>query len=71
MATRDPTPDDRLGVAISEGVLTLISLFTVVFTEEIPRPLFDVIVMICRYEWRAMIDVLFMHEDYPPFNCAA
>jgi ABC-type uncharacterized transport system YnjBCD permease subunit len=49
-------------------VLTLISLFTVLFTEEIPRPLFDVIVMTYRYEWRAVSYAFFMHEDYPPFD---
>ena len=49
-------------------VLTLISLFTVLFTEQIPRPLFDAIVMTYRYEWRAMSYALFMHEDYPPFD---
>jgi hypothetical protein len=50
------------------GVLTLISLFTVLFTEKIPRPLFDMIVMTYRYEWRAMSYALFLHEDYPPFD---
>ena len=50
------------------GVLTLISLFTVLFTEQIPRPLFDVIAMTYRYEWRAMSYALFLHEDYPPFD---
>ncbi len=50
------------------GTLTLISLITVLFTEQIPRPLFDVIVMTYRYEWRAMSYALFMHEDYPPFD---
>jgi len=49
-------------------VLTLISLFTVLFTKQIPRPLFDAIVMTHRYEWRAMSYALFMHEDYPPFD---
>ena len=49
-------------------VLTLISLFTVLFTEQIPRPLFDAIVMTYRYEWRAMSYAFFMHEDYPPFD---
>jgi Domain of unknown function (DUF4389) len=49
-------------------VLTLISLFTVLFTEQIPRPLFDAIVMTYRYEWRAMSYALFLHEDYPPFD---
>jgi Domain of unknown function (DUF4389) len=49
-------------------VLTLISLFTVLFTTKVPRPLFDAIVMTYRYEWRAMSYVLFMHQDYPPFD---
>ena len=49
-------------------VLTLISFFMVLFTTQIPRPLFDAIVMTYRYEWRAMSYVLFMHEDYPPFD---
>jgi hypothetical protein len=51
-------------------VLTLISFFTVLFTERIPRQLFDVIVMTYRYEWRATSYLLFMHEDYPPFDFA-
>jgi len=50
------------------GVLTLIGLFTVLFTKEIPRPLFDAIAMTYRYEWRAMSYALFLHEDYPPFS---
>src|SRR5580658_3969336 len=48
--------------------LTMISFFTVLFTEQIPRPLFDAIVMTYRYEWRAMSYALFMHDDYPPFD---
>ena len=49
-------------------VLTLISFFAVLFTTQIPRPLFDAIVMTYRYEWRAMSYAFFMHEDYPPFD---
>ena len=49
-------------------VLTLISLFTVLFTERIPRPLFDMIVTSYRYEWRSLSYAMFMHEDYPPFD---
>jgi Domain of unknown function (DUF4389) len=48
--------------------LTLISFFTVLFAEQVPRPLFDAIVMTYRYEWRAMSYAFFMHEDYPPFD---
>lgn len=50
------------------SVLTLVSFFTVLFTEQIPRPIFDVIVMTYRYEWRATSYALFLHEDYPPFD---
>lgn len=50
------------------GILTLISLFTVLFTERIPRPLFEAIAMTHRYEWRALSYALFLHEDYPPFD---
>ena len=50
------------------SVLTLISLFTVLFTERIPRPLFDAIAMTYRYEWRAVSYAMFLHEDYPPFD---
>lgn len=49
-------------------VLILISLFTVLFTERIPRAVFDMIAMSYRYEWRAISYALFMHEDYPPFD---
>ena len=49
-------------------VLTLISFFTVLFTERIPQPIFDAIVMTYRYEWRAISYALFLHEDYPPFD---
>jgi uncharacterized protein DUF4389 len=51
-------------------VLTLISFFTVLFTEQIPRPIFEAIVMTYRYEWRATSFALFMHEDYPLFDFA-
>jgi hypothetical protein len=49
-------------------VLLFISFFTVLFTEQIPKPLFDVIAMTHRYEWRAISYALFLHEDYPPFD---
>ncbi len=49
-------------------VLTLISFFTVLITTQIPRPLFDAIIMTYRYEWRALSYAFFMHEDYPPFD---
>jgi hypothetical protein len=51
-------------------VLTLISFFAVLFTEQVPRPLFDAIVMTYRYEWRTMSYAFFLHEHYPPFDFA-
>src|SRR3954454_9836453 len=50
------------------SVLTLISLFTVLLTKSIPRPLFDLTAMTFRYEWRAMSYAVFLHKDYPPFD---
>lgn len=50
------------------NVLTLISLVTVLVTRRIPRPIFDAIAMVYRYEWRAVSYALFLHEDYPPFD---
>jgi hypothetical protein len=50
------------------SLLTLISLFTVLFTERIPPVIFDMIAMTYRYEWRALSYALFLHEDYPPFD---
>ncbi|MEZ5411560.1 MAG: DUF4389 domain-containing protein [Acidimicrobiales bacterium] len=49
-------------------VLTLVSLVTVLFTERIPRSVFDMIAMSYRYEWRTLSYALFMHDDYPPFD---
>jgi len=50
------------------NVLILISFFTVLFTKQIPRSLFDMIAMSYRYEWRATSYALFLREDYPPFD---
>ena len=63
-------PQLLIGSVLSSlrNVLTLISLFTVLFTKTIPRPLFDVIAMTFRYEWRAASYLVFLHEDYPPFD---
>jgi hypothetical protein len=55
-------------LGIVRNVLTLISFFTVISTRQIPRPLFDMIAMTYRYEWRAASYALFLREDYPPFD---
>jgi ABC-type uncharacterized transport system YnjBCD permease subunit len=53
---------------ILREILTLFSFFAVVFTGHLPRPLFDLIAMTFRYEWRAASYALFLHDDYPPFD---
>ena len=50
------------------SILTLVSLFTVLFTERIPPVIFDMIAMTYRYEWRTLSYALFLHEDSPPFD---
>lgn len=50
------------------GILQIIAFFTVLFTKSVPRPLFDMIVMTLRYEWRVYSYVFFMRESYPPFD---
>ncbi|MGH3757695.1 DUF4389 domain-containing protein [Actinophytocola sp.] len=55
-------------LSMLRGVLTLIALFTVLFTRRIPRPLFDAIAMTFRYEWRATSYALFLRKEYPPFD---
>ena len=50
------------------SVLTLISLFAILFTKKIPRPLFDAIAMTYRYEWRSTSYALFLHETYALFD---
>jgi hypothetical protein len=54
---------------VLRGLLTLISFFTVLVTGQIPRPIFDMIAMTYRYEWRAASYALFLREDYPPITC--
>ena len=50
------------------GVLTLISFFTVLFTKQIPEPIFGMIVMTRRYTWRAVSYGAWLRESYPPFS---
>ena len=50
------------------GVLQLVSLFTILFTKQIPRGIFDLIVMTMRYQWRVSSYMMFMRETYPPFE---
>jgi hypothetical protein len=48
-------------------VLFVISWFAILFTGNIPRGLFNFMVMILRYQWRTNSYAFFMREQYPPF----
>ena len=50
------------------GVLQFLSFFTILFTKQIPRGFFDLIVMTMRYQWRVSTYMMFMRESYPPFE---
>lgn len=50
------------------NVLTLVVFFTVLFTKQIPRALFDMMTMTHRYQWRVNTYFAFMREPYPPFD---
>jgi hypothetical protein len=56
------------GLRILRQVLTLIALFTVLFTKKVPEGIFNVIVMTRRYGWRVTTYALWMREPYPPFS---
>jgi hypothetical protein len=49
-------------------VLSLVAFFTVLFTKQIPKQIFDMIVMVHRYEFRVKTFALWMREGYPPFS---
>jgi hypothetical protein len=55
-------------LAALRRVLTLVAFFTILFTRQIPRSIFDMIVMTRRYSWRAVSYGLWMRESYPPFS---
>jgi len=46
-------------------VLTLVGLFTVLFTRHIPRSLFDAVAMAYRYEWRVTTYACGVSFPYP------
>jgi hypothetical protein len=50
------------------GILSFIGAVVVVFTGRIPRPLFDMITMTYRYEWRVLSYTVFFDDDYPVFE---
>lgn len=48
-------------------VLVVIAWFAILFTGNIPKGLFDFMVMVLRYQWRTNSYIAFMREPYPPF----
>jgi len=56
------------GLSYLRRALLIVSFFMVLFTEQIPEQLFNVLVMSYRYDWRVKSYGLWMRESYPPFN---
>lgn len=50
------------------GILSFIAFFTVLFTKQVPRGMFDFMTMTLRYNWRTNSYAMFMREAYPPFD---
>ena len=53
---------------IIEGVIAFLCFFLVLFTREIPEPIFTFRVMVYRYVWRVLSYANFMRNEYPPFS---
>jgi Domain of unknown function (DUF4389) len=49
------------------GILTFIAFFTVLFTKQIPRGMFDLMVPGIRWSLRGNVYGYFMTDRYPPF----
>ncbi len=49
------------------GVLTFLAFFTILFTKQIPRGLFELMVPGFRWSMRGTVYSYFMTERYPPF----
>ncbi len=56
------------GLEIAAGVLWIVSFFTILFTRRNPFVGFQS--MVLRYQWRVTSYVLFMRNEYPPFEFA-
>jgi hypothetical protein len=51
-----------------QRVVYVIAWFAILFTGEMPEGLFGFNAMALRYQWRVTTYLLFMREDYPPFE---
>jgi hypothetical protein len=57
-----------IGLTIVWYFVILISLFTILFTKQIPDGLFKFGVMVLRYQWRVNSYTIFLRSDYPRFE---
>ena len=55
-------------LSLVAALIWIVSFFTVLFTRNIPDGLFRFQTMILRYSARTMSYVLFLREEYPPFD---
>jgi hypothetical protein len=55
-------------LGVLREALLFVSFFAVLFTKAIPRPLFDMVAMTYRYQWRFVSYALFLREVYPRFD---
>jgi hypothetical protein len=54
------------GLEIASGILWIVSFFTILFTKRNPFVGFQA--MVLRYQWRVTAYVLFLRNEYPPFE---
>src|SRR5437870_11744779 len=52
------------------GVVLFISLFSILFTVEIPPAFFGFMAAYYRYQWRVTSYIFWMRDSYPPFELA-
>lgn len=50
------------------GIITVIAWFSILFTGEYPESMYDFVVGVMRFQWRASTYYLFMREPYPTFT---
>jgi hypothetical protein len=55
-----------LGIVLS--IITLIAFFTILFTRQYPRGMFDLVVNINRWNANLGAYVLLLRDEYPPFS---
>ena len=51
-----------------ERVLGFICFFTILFTKDVPEPIYNFRVMAYRYLWRVVSYAGFLRNEYPPFS---